>query len=113
MGLFARHREKKEREAREALLRRLDGKELHYAVRRSVKADGSPAEQVLGKGGRIMTANGQLRLMAGDTEVFCNDRPETVACGELMSLNGVMFQGYNQLLDREDTIIAYYAYYRK
>ncbi len=111
MGLFSKNRIKKQQQEKEELLSRLDGRELHYVVRRN-KGNG-PAEQVLGKGGRIMTASGQLRLMAGDVEVFVNDHPETVDCGELMSLNGVMFQGYNQLLDREDTVICYYAYYRK
>ncbi len=112
MGIFSRNREKKQQQEKEDLLRRLDGRELHYVVRRN-KSGSGPAEQVLGKGGRIMTASGQVRLMAGDTEVFCNDHPETVTCGELMSLNGVMFQGYNQLLGQDDTIICYYAYYRK
>ena len=111
MGLFTKNRLKKQQQEKEELLSRLDGRELHYVVRRN-KGNG-PAEQVLGKGGRIMTAGGQVRIMAGDTEVFVNDQPDTLDCGELMSLNGVMFQGYNQRMNRDDTIIGYYAYYRK
>lgn len=108
MGLFSRNKEKKERAAIDALWAKLDGKELHYVVRRS-----ESGEQVLGKGGRIMAPGGHIRIMAGEKEVFFNPDPSTVTAGELMALNGVLIKGYNTLLEKNDTIVAYYAYYRK
>lgn len=110
MGLFSR---KKDRKMQSDLLTRLDGRELHYVVRRLTKDDGSTAEQVLGKGGRIMAPGDYVAVTAGQTEVFRCETPETVSCGELMALNGVLIKGYNILLEKEDTLVAYYAYYRK
>ena len=110
MGLFSR---KKDRKLQNDLLSRLDGRELHYVVRRYLKEDGSTAEQVLGKGGRIMAPGDFVAVTAGEKQVFLCHQPETVSCGELMALNGVLIKGYNTLLEQEDTLVAYYAYYRK
>lgn len=113
MGLFSRRKEKKERAAIDALLARLDGRELQYVVRRLIKEDGSPAEEVLGKGGRIMAPGNFVAVYAGQKQVFLNNAPETVICGELMALNGARIQGYNELTGKDDVLIAYYSYYRK
>lgn len=113
MGLFSRRKEKKERALIDALLERLDGRELQYVVRRLIKEDGSPAEEVLGKGGRIMAPGDFVSVYAGEKEVFHNGDPAAVTCGELMALNGVLIQGYNQLTGKDDALVAYYTYYRK
>lgn len=112
MGIF-RRRGQKDRRMQDDLLRRLDGKELQYVLRRSVDENGAPTETVLGKGGRFICANGHVSILAGEREVFHNDAPETVSCGELLALNGALVKGYNQLLGSEDTLVAYYSYYRK
>lgn len=108
MGFFFRRRRRRERAQVDSLWERLDGKELHYVVRRT-----ESGEKVLGKGGRIMAPGDHIRVMAGGKEVFFNPNPATVTAGELMALNGVMIKGYNTLLEKDDTIVAYYAYYRK
>ncbi len=113
MGLFSRRKRNKERALIEALLARLDGKELQYVVRRFTKEDGSPAEEVLGKGGRIMTPGDFIAVYAGGKQVFLNHHPALVTCGELMALNGVRIQGFNELSGKDDTLLAYYSYYRK
>ncbi len=113
MGLFARRKYKKERALIEQLMARLDGKELQYVVRRSVKEDGSPKEDVLGKGGRIMAPGDFVAVYAGQKQVFINHAPRTVTFGELMALNGVRIEGHNELTDANDVLIAYYSYYRK
>lgn len=103
MGLFFR---KKPRVSETAL--RLDGTELLYAVRRYTDEAGNQQEDGLGKGGRIDTANGHVILTCGGREVFVNSDVSSVECGELMSLNGAIFSGYNELLGRDDTVIVYY-----
>lgn len=113
MGLFSRNKAKKERALMDALWNKLDGRELHYVVRRFIKDDGSPAEQVLGKGGRIMAPGDFVSVYAGGTEIFHNDNPATVSCGELMALNGVLIEGFNTLTNQDDRLVAYYSYYRK
>ncbi len=113
MGFFSHRKEKKERALIDALWARLDGKELQYVVRRTMNADGSPAEQVLGKGGRIMAPGDFISVYAGGVEVFRSDTPSTVSCGELMALNGVLIQGFNLLTNGDDSLVAYYSYYRK
>lgn len=113
MGLFSRRKAKKERALIDALFTRLDGKELQYVVRRSIREDGSPAEEVLGKGGRIMAPGDFVAVYAGKNQVFLNNNPAAVTCGELMALNGVLIQGFNELTGEKDAIVAYYSYYRK
>ena len=106
MGLFSK---KRDRQLQNTLMQKLDGKELLYVVRRGRDADGTQNETVLGKGGRFICAGGHVSVIAGENEVFRNEAPETVTCGELMALNGVLIQGYNEHLRQDDTLVAYYA----
>lgn len=103
MGLFS-HKKRQCNPTAE----RLDGRELLYVVRRYIDADGSPKEDGLGHGGRIDTANGHVIITCGDKEVFVNADVTVVECGELMSLGGATFTGYNEVIGKEDTVVAYY-----
>ena len=93
----------------ENVAERLDGMELQFLARRYLDENGSPREDGLGHGGRINTANGHVILTNSEREVFVNHRIETVECGELMSLKGASFRGYNELTGREDTVVVYYT----
>ncbi len=88
---------------------KLDGRELTLLARRYLDENGSPQEEGLGRGGRINTANGHVILTNDKGEVFVNHDITTVQCGELMSLGGALFSGYNELTGREDTIVVYYS----
>ena len=99
---------KKKTEISETALR-LDGKELTLVARRYIDENGSPQEIGLGRGGRINTANGHVIINTDKGEVFVNHDITTVECGELMSKGGALFVGYNELIDAEDSIIAYYT----
>ena len=88
---------------------KLDGRELTLLARRYMDENGSPQEEGLGRGGRINTANGHVILTNDKGEVFVNHDISTVQCGELMSLGGAIFTGYNELTGREDTIVVYYT----
>ena len=97
MGLFKR------KKPEVSVAARLDGRLLQYAVRRYMDENGNPQEDGLGKGGRINTANGHVILSCGGKDVFINSDIETVQCGELMSLAGAIFTGYNEL-DRKSVV---------
>ncbi len=103
MGLFT----KKKKE--DSVAARLDGMELQFVARRYLDENGNPREDGLGHGGRINTAHGHVILTCGGREVFVNSDIHTVECGELMSLKGAIFTGFNELIGREDTIIVYYT----
>ncbi len=103
MGMFSR-----KKKAHNSIATSIDGRELLYAVRRYMDGDGNPKEDGLGRGGRIDTANGHVIITCGDREVFVNDDITTVECGELMSLGGAIFTGYNKIIAAEDTIVVYY-----
>lgn len=105
MRLFFRKKKPKELSAAE----RLNGIETTYMARRYLDADGSPKEDGIGKGGRINTANGHVILTCGSRDVFVNRDIGSVECAELMSLNGAIFSGFNEVTGEEDTIVVYYA----
>ena len=88
-------------------LRALDGRELKYAIRREQDENGSPRETVLGKGGRFMVLPDRVIVMAGGKEVF-NAPLETVKSGELMSLDGVVISGQDQVTGRYTMVVGYY-----
>ncbi|MBQ8684361.1 MAG: hypothetical protein IJ518_07605 [Clostridia bacterium] len=92
---------------------RVDGKELTLIARRYMDENGNPQEEGLGRGGRIDTANGHVILSNGEREVFVNGDISTVECAELMSKNGAIFTGFNELTGQEDTIVAYYSKWRQ
>ncbi len=108
MGWFGQRKRQKEREA---LFSRICEKAIKYVARRQVRADGSTEEIVLGKGGRVSHGNGFLMVDTAAGEVFrCAE--DAVRCAELLSRDGVVVQGVNTHTDAEDTVVAYYVYYR-
>ncbi len=107
MGFFSDLFGKKKQE--ESTAARLDGLELQFAARRYLDENGNPTEEGLGHGGRINTAHGHVIITCGGKDVFINDDIEAVECGELMSLKGAIFTGYNQVSGRVDSIIVYYT----
>lgn len=108
MRLFAKKREQKEREE---LYARLCEKAIRYVARRQINESGSTEEIVLGRGGRISHGNGFVMVDTGDGEVFrCPE--EEARCAELLSRDGAVVQGVNTHTGKEDTVVAYYVYFR-
>lgn len=100
---------RKKRPPEQSAAERLNGMELMYAARRCLDENGAPQEEILGKGGRINTANGHVILTCGEKDVFVNGDLTTVECGELLSKKGAIFTGVNELTGEEDTIVTYYT----
>ena len=107
MGLFR----KKPDDDYKQVLKKLDGRQVKYVTRRSLNAQGSPEEHILGKDGRITALKTDISVLAGVTEVYRAPIMET-QCSELLSGDGVVVKGKNHLTGEEDTLVAYYKYYR-
>jgi hypothetical protein len=103
MGLFSR-----KKKLADSAAERIDGRELLYVVRRYMDDEGNQKEDGLGHGGRIDTANGHVIITCANKEVFVNSDVASVKCSELMSLGGAIFTGYNEVIGKDDTVVAYY-----
>ena len=108
MRLFGKGKARREQEE---LLDRLCEKAIKYVARRQIKEDGSTEEAVLGKGGRISRRNGVLMVDSGAGEVF-RCPLEAASWAELLSRDGAVIKGINQHTGKEDTVVAYYVYFR-
>lgn len=104
-------RQKKAAAQARVLLSRLDGREIQYAARRDRDEQGSPVETVLGKGGRIWLHGDEVRLSSRTADLFFCGMNQ-VEAGELMSGDGLVLKGVNTLTGRQETVVAYYLYFR-
>lgn len=92
------------------MAKKVDNKSLKYVTER----DENNMDVVIGKGGAIhVRDNGQLIVYgAGSDVLFCAD-VDSLSCSELMSLDGVILEGYDHVKQKERKIVAHYLYYRK
>lgn len=93
------------------ILGRIHGQPVRYAARREEDDTGTVVETVLGKDGRINVNEEDLVVMCNGHEVF-RCRAQEASCSELLSLDGVVIKGINACTGLEDTVVAYYKYYR-
>lgn len=94
------------------VLGQMDGRQVKYVTERVRDENGSVKEKILGKEGRIVVIDGEIRVMCGETDVFrCNAEESTYYT--LLSGDGITVSGVNTLDGRQMDIIVYYTYYRK
>lgn len=110
MGLFGRKKQAK-KDDNAFLQAKLDGRLVRYVTRREPDENGNTVETVLGKDGRICATNGYVAVIAGGKEVFRCDAADA-SMSELMSLEGAVVKGPNSVNGKDDTVVAYYKYYR-
>ncbi len=96
----------------DAVISRMDGKELTYVTERMRDEDGNVTEIVIGKGGRVSTHTDLVTVVCDGTPVFTCYKSDAV-CSDLMSLAGVIIQGVDRDLGLERTIVAYFQYHRR
>ena len=84
-----------------------DSKKVKYVTERA-----ESGETVIGRAGYINVAGGVLSVCCEAKVVFESDAAE-LFCGELLSLGGVIFTGFDRIAQRERTVVCYYEYYRK
>lgn len=93
-------------------LRQMDGREIKYVTRRVRDSDGNVKETILGKQGRIVVLDGEIRIMCAEHDVFrCKAGEATYFT--LLSGDGITVSGVNLLNNEKMDIIVYYTYYRK
>jgi len=86
----------------------LSGRAIKYVTERS--ADGS-TDTIIGKAGSLSVREGELIVLSSQQIVF-RCKVEQLAASDLMSLEGVVLEGYDEEKGRVRKIIAYYTYYR-
>ena len=94
------------------VLRQMDGREIKYVTKRTRRDDGTVREEILGKTGRIVVLDGEIRVMCGERDVFrCLATDATYYM--LLSGDGITVSGINTINGEKMDIIVYYLYHRK
>lgn len=103
---------KKKKTKRDELLKKMDGREIKYVTRRVRNEDGTVKELILGKTGRVVVINGEIRVMCGEKDVF-RCMAEDAVYYMLLSGDGMIISGVNTIDEINMDIIVYFTYYRK
>ena len=102
----------KKKPALDPVLKQMDGREIKYVTRRTRDSDGNVKELILGKEGRIVLIENEIRVMCGATDVF-RCLVENASYFVLLSGDGITVSGVNTLNGEQMDIIVYYKYHRK
>lgn len=108
MFFFSRKPKPKE----DPVLKQMDGREIKYVTKRTKDDDGNVKEVILGKEGRIVLIENEIRVMCGATDVF-KCPLENASYFVLLSGDGITVSGVNALNGEKMDIIVYYKYHRK
>ena len=103
---------KRKKNENENVLMEMDGREIKYVTRRIKSDDGSVKETIMGKSGRIVVLDGEIRIMCGATDVF-RCMAENATYYTLLSGDGITVTGVNTLNGEHMDMIVYYTYHRK
>ena len=95
-----------------SVLREMDGREIKYVTRRIKKENGDVEEVILGKRGRIVVIDGEIRIMCGEVDVFRAKAVDSTYY-TLLSGDGITVSGVNTLNGEQMDITVYYVYHRK
>ena len=102
----------KKKKKEDNVLCQMDGREIKYVTKRTRNEDGTVKEIILGKTGRIVLLDDEIRVMCGETDVFrCNVQDATYYM--LLSGDGITISGVNSVNGEKMDIIVYYLYHRK
>lgn len=103
---------KKKKDKQEELLSKMDGREIKYVTRRIRDEQGNAKEVILGKTGRVVVIDGEIRVMCGATDVFrCLATQATYYM--LLSGDGMTISGVNIIDGEKMDVTVFYTYYRK
>lgn len=94
------------------VLSQMDGREIKYVTKRTKNVDSTVREEILGKTGRIVVLNDEIRVMCGETDVFRANIDDTEHY-LLMSGDGITVSGVNKINGEKMDIVVYYLYHRK
>lgn len=93
------------------VIHEMDGREVKYVTRREYLKNSEVREEILGKDGRIVLIEEEIRVLCGETDVF---RGNVNSCEyfRLMSGDGITVSGFNSVIGKDDVITVYYKYHR-
>jgi len=94
------------------LLSKMDGREIKYVTRRIRDEEGNVKEVILGKTGRVVVIDGEIRVMCGTTDVF-RCMAADASYYMLLSGDGMTISGVNSIDGEKIDITVFYTYYRK
>ena len=103
---------RKAKNPNENVLKQMDGREIKYVTRRIRTEDGDVKELILGKSGRIIVIDGEIRVMCGAEDVF-RCMAEDASYYLLMSGDGITVSGVNSINGEKMDIVVFYTYHRK
>lgn len=106
MGLF------KKKATDSQMLKIFDGRTVKYITKRVTAEDGSVNHDIVGKGGRIVFLDGEIRILLGEEYIFRGDIKTTQA-NMLLSGDGATVKGKNLITNEEELYTVYFSYYRK
>ncbi len=110
--MFKLFRKKEKNDDRQIVLSQMDGRQVKYVTRRVRDENGNPKEYILGKEGRIVVIDNEIRVMCGETDVFrCN--ADDAVFYTLLSGDGITVSGINSINGEQMDIVVFYTYYRK
>jgi len=84
-----------------------DNMKVKYVTERTEKG-----ESVLGRNGYINVIGDRLSVCC-EAEVVFECEAAELFCGELLNLGGVILTGFDEITQKERTVVCYYEYYRK
>jgi hypothetical protein len=94
------------------VLKSMDGREIKYVTRIGTDENGNPTSVIMGKRGRIVCIDGEIRVLCGETDVFrCMAKDAEYYLH--LSGDGVTVKGHNTVTGDYDHIMIFYTYYRK
>ena len=93
-------------------LREMDGREVKYVTRMYRDESGEQKSVIVGKAGRIVLIDDEIRVLCGEEDVF---RGKMDDCEYFihMSGDGITVKGPNTVIGADDHIMIFYKYYRK
>ena len=103
---------KKKKDANADVLRQMVGRVIKFVSRRMRTEDGAVKEVILGKDGRIVVIEDEIRIMCGATDVF-RCKTENATYYMLLSGDGITVSGVNEIDGNQMDIIVFYKYHRK
>ncbi|MBE6727391.1 MAG: hypothetical protein E7562_01945 [Ruminococcaceae bacterium] len=103
---------KRKKDKQDNVLCEMDGREVKYVTRRIKGENGDVKEMIVGKKGRIVVIDGEIRIMCGETDVF-RCMAENATYYTLLSGDGITVSGVNSINGEQMDMIVYYSYYRK
>ena len=88
-------------------LREMDGREVKYVTRMYRDESGEQKSLIVGKAGRIVLIDGEIRVLCGEEDVF---RCDMQSCEYFihMSGDGITVKGPNSVTGEDDHIMIFY-----